>query len=276
MNNAKAQIIIIAGILILFVLLLFANTKAPLKVKDLEKEKAETSMGPAALVEMAMADLPADKKDKVETLKAKLTSAGNSQKEAVLDSLVELMESFKKPELAAYYQEQIAALKPTSENWDKAGSLYYSSTRLVKEQQRPQLYQQAVKCFSKVLSIDSTNTDARVSLGVCYVEGTSDPMKGIMLLRGVVEKDSTNINAQLNLGFFAMKSGQFEKAIDRFNKVIRIKPDYLDAYLYLADAHEKTDNKAKAIEDLEKYVHLTDDVTVKKEIQNYINKLKNN
>ena len=208
----KTQITIITGGLLLFVVLLFANTKAPVKTKDTEKEEVKLDL-----------------------------------------SLVKN--------------------KNDISDWLKAGNHYYDSTRVVKEMERPTLYRQAVECFKNVLSRDSVNIDARVGLGVCYVEGTAEPMKGITLLKGVVEQDPGNINAQLNLGFFSIKSGQYDKAIERFNKVLQIKPGYIEAYLFLADAYEKTENKAKAIESLEKYVSLSKDDSNKQEIQNYIHQL---
>ena len=78
-----------------------------------------------------------------------------------------------------------------------------------------------------------------------------------------------------NFGFFSEKSGQWDKAIARFNKVLKIKPDFIEAYLHLADAYEQKGDKTKAIASLEKYSTLVDDPTVKTEVQNYINKLKN-
>ncbi|MBA3706381.1 MAG: tetratricopeptide repeat protein [Bacteroidetes bacterium] len=87
--------------------------------------------------------------------------------------------------------------------------------------------------------------------------------------------DSNNVNLQLNFAFFSEKSGQWDKAIARFEKILRIKPDFIEAYLHLADAYQQKGDKAKAIESLETYIKLVDDVTIKTEIQEYINKLKN-
>jgi hypothetical protein len=36
--------------------------------------------------------------------------------------------------------------------------------------------------------------------GLCYAEGTSEPMKGIMLLREVIEKNPDHENARLQPG----------------------------------------------------------------------------
>ena len=57
--------------------------------------------------------------------------------------------------------------------------------------------------------------------------------------------------------------------------MLKIQPDFIEAYLHLADAYQQKGDKAKAIETLEKYITLVDDVSIKTEIQDYINKLKN-
>jgi len=101
-------------------------------------------------------------------------------------------------------------------------------------------------------------------------------MKGITILREIEKTDSNNINLQLNFAFFSEKSGQWDRAIKRFEKVLKIKPDFIEAYLHLADAYEQKGDKGKAIESLEEYLKKTDDTTAKTEIQEYINKLKTN
>ena len=62
-------------------------------------------------------------------------------------------------------------------------------------------------------------------------------MEGIMMLRELVEKDSTNIEAQYWLGVFAIKSGQLDKAVQRFQTVLRLRPDYLAACIDLGGAY---------------------------------------
>jgi tetratricopeptide (TPR) repeat protein len=130
-------------------------------------------------------------------------------------------------------------------------------------------------CFEKVLEQDPTDVETKINLASCYVEGSSDPMKGIAMLREVEKTDSNNVNLQLNFAFFSEKSGQWDKAIKRFEKVLKIKPDLIDVYLHLADAYKEKGDTQNAIKSLETYLSLVDDVLIKTEIQNYINKLKN-
>jgi lipopolysaccharide biosynthesis regulator YciM len=71
-----------------------------------------------------------------------------------------------------------------------------------------------------------------------------------------------------------MKSGQTDKAIARFKKVLKIDPAYLEAYLHLADAYEQQGNKEGTIEMLEQYVSKTEDAMVRLEVSKYIKQLK--
>jgi cytochrome c-type biogenesis protein CcmH/NrfG len=131
-------------------------------------------------------------------------------------------------------------------------------------------------CYNKALAIQPNNIQAKIQLASCYVEGSTDPMKGIGMLKEVEQADSTNIQVQMVLGSFAVKSGQFDKAEARYQKVLKIKPDYLEAYLFLADIYEKKGEKNKTIETLEKYVALTPDKEIKEQIKKYIQQLKSN
>jgi lipopolysaccharide biosynthesis regulator YciM len=136
------------------------------------------------------------------------------------------------------------------------------------------MYAEAERCILNGLKIDSFNVDAKVLLASCWVEGSDDPMKGIGLLREIEKTDSNNINLQLSFAAFSVKSAQWEKAIARYKKVLKINSEYLEAYLYLADAYEKIGNINGTIESLSHYRDKVKDPAVKKEINVYIEKLK--
>ena len=59
-------------------------------------------------------------------------------------------------------------------------------------------------------------------------------MKGILQMRSLSEKYPENADLQWNMGLFSIQSGQYEKAIARFEKVINIDAQRLDAYMQLA------------------------------------------
>ena len=68
------------------------------------------------------------------------------------------------------------------------------------------------------------------------------------MLLDVVKKDPKNFKANMNLGTFAMKSGQFDKAIIRFESVVKNIKATPDAYFYLATAYENLGKKQEAID----------------------------
>ncbi len=270
--NTK-QIAVIAGIVILIVLLLFANTKIP------EKEKVTAESGDAGhtnassiepLIENARKLLPDEQKQRVKQLEEATVSAAD--KKTAFEAIINLVDSVRQPLLAAHFMEKAALASSTEKNWEEAGNRYFMATRFFKEEEKPALYAKAMEAFEKVLQINPANTEVRINLASCYVEGP-EPMKGITMLREIEKTDSNNVNLQLNFAFFSQRSGQWDKAIARFNKVLKIQPDFVEAYLHLADAYEQKGDKQGAIESLKSYMSKTDDVTIKAEVQNYINQL---
>ena len=65
-------------------------------------------------------------------------------------------------------------------------------------------------------------------------ENPQSQMKGILQMRSLSEKYPDNADLQWNMGLFSIQSGQYEKAVARFEKVINIDAQRLDAYMQLA------------------------------------------
>lgn len=225
----------------------------------------------STLVEAAKSKLNKDQKQAIDKLEEALKSSAD--KKTAFENMIGMWDSLRQPLVASYYMEQAAKASPNAKNWMEAANRYYGSTRFAPETDRPMLFGKAIECYEKVLQLEPNNTEAKINLASCYVEGTADPMKGIAMLKEVEKTDSNNVNLQLNFAFFSEKSGQWDKAIARFEKVLQIQPDFIEAYLHLADAYEQKGDKANAIKSLEKYKNLVDDVTIKTEVQDYINKL---
>ena len=65
-------------------------------------------------------------------------------------------------------------------------------------------------------------------------DNAQSQMKGILQMRSLSEKYPENSDLQWNMGLFSIQSGQYEKAAARFEKVITIDAQRLDAYMQLA------------------------------------------
>jgi cytochrome c-type biogenesis protein CcmH/NrfG len=94
------------------------------------------------------------------------------------------------------------------------------------------------------------------------------------MIRQVVEKDSTNIYAQMMLAKGSLVSGQYDKAITRLQTINRMQPDNPEAILMLADVSERTGDKVKAVKWYEQSLRFIKRPDVRTEIEKRIAELK--
>ena len=130
----------------------------------------------------------------------------------------------------------------------------------------------AIENYQKVLAVDSTNITAKIGLASCYVEGSNNPMQGIQMLLGIVAKEPLQYDANMALGLFSMKSGQFAKAVERFENAAQSKAD-AEVYFYLAESAKEAGDKQKAIKAYENCIELLPDENTKAQVRNYLNEL---
>lgn len=79
-------------------------------------------------------------------------------------------------------------------------------------------------------------------------------MQAIFALREVVEEDSTHRDAQFYLGQFSMLSGQFDKAVERFQIVLQHHEDDVWAAVGLAQAQSKLGDTEGAIQGIQSFL----------------------
>lgn len=153
------------------------------------------------------------------------------------------------PGASAYFDEMNLTSENTASDFVQVANKYVDAFNLLQNNEALQLsyLKQANALYTKAFEKDSTNLDAKTGQGITIVNGLGMPMQGITLLLQVVEKDPKNLKANMNLGLFSMKSGQFDKAIDRFKTVISIQPD-AESYFYLATAYENLKQNKEAVD----------------------------
>ena len=139
---------------------------------------------------------------------------------------------------------------------------------------------EAISLFESALKLNPDNDDLRIGLGSCYVYGKGrsgspeETMKGIQELLAVARKDSNNMKAQIVLGVGGLVSGQFDKALERFQKVVSKEPTNLEAIAYLADAYAAKGNKDEAIKWYTISKRLANNPHYSEEVDKRINSLK--
>lgn len=268
-STRRLQWIVVGCSLLLFVLLYFANKKPEKKAEEIPQRPSTQAIDIRALVDAQIATLSDTAKRALAELEKNSADTGG------LNKLVDFFRDRKLIVAATYYYEKKAALVNTAQSWLQAGNRYFYSVAYTRDQnQIATLYQHAIRCYEQALEKDPAFTEAKVQLASCYVEGSAEPMKGITMLKELEKADSNNVQVQMVLAQFAVKSGQLDKAEQRYLKILKVKPEYLEAYLFLADVYEKKGDKAKTIETLEKYVSLTPDREIRDQVRTYIEQLK--
>jgi len=181
----------------------------------------------------------------------------------------------------AYYLIEEAKLENSENKLTFAAHLMLDNLRMQQDEEKAQwLTNQSVDLFNKALALNPTNDDLRVGLGSAYIYGAGragNPeatMQGIKELMEVAQRDSNNLQAQLVLGVGGMISGQFDKARDRFLKIVNKDPNNLEAIAYLADTYATMGQKDEAIKWYNISKKLANNSHYSKEVDERIKQLK--
>lgn len=220
----------------------------------------------------------------INDLENQLKNASGTAKLALQEKLAKQWDDVNQPAPAAFYYQAVAKQQNTFDDWLAAGNRFNDAFKLTQDTlAQPAFVNNAIACFKSAAKLQPASLDAKTGLGVAYVNQTSlgmtdpdggSPMQGIMLLLDVVKQDPKNRNANLSLGMFAMKSGQYEKAVQRFKTLIAQKPE-AEPYFYLAESYKQLGLKKEAIAAYQECKKMVPDPTFDQRIDDYIKELKN-
>lgn len=276
----RKQIAVVGLVVVLMGLLLSLDIKGLVKEDSGQSENgAENAAQSSSLTiesvsETAKLSLNANLAQQVKELEEQVKKANGSEKLALQQQLAEKWDDVNQPAASALYYEILAQSNNQYSDWLKAGDLFTDAYQAEKDSlMQPALINKAVSMYQHALDVQPASLDAKTGLGVAYVSGTPDPMKGITLLLEVVKEDPKNVKANLNLGLFSIKSGQFDKAVSRFKTVIEVKPTP-DAWFYLASAYENLGQKGDAIVAYEKSKELAADPNLSRYVDSKVQELK--
>jgi tetratricopeptide (TPR) repeat protein len=266
----KKILLVLIGAVVVFILIFIAPKTGPAipQSADVNEHGLESH-----LAEFKQ-ELNATELATIEELELKASKAAGAEKIILLDSLSKLWDGYRKPVAAAIIMNQKAEISGTDQDIFEAAEKHFYASRFSEGHISSHLIENAVKGYETILKRKPAFIDAKIGLAVCLVEGSIEPMRGIGLLKEVLEVEPENIKAHVNLGYFSIKSGQYEKAIERFEKVIQINPDYPESYLYLGDIYETQKDLEKAIVNYTLYSEKVDNPMLKHEISRYVEKLK--
>jgi len=270
LNRTKLiQLIVSAGTLVLFVVV-YAAPKNYSEKTLADRARVETKKETDKQLVEIKKELKPDAGAKLADLEKKFAAAADKEQKAnALDSLALFWDREMYPGAAVLYIEDKAMLLNTAAQWIITGDRYLSMAEFGEPENKGFRLDKAAECYQKALDMESGNLTAKTGLGTVMVRKQENPMAGIALLREVVDADPGNIRALLQLADFSIMSNQPEKAIARFDQVLQVDPNYVDAYFFKAETYAKMGKKTEALHFLEEYKTRVNPEAAK-EAENYL------
>ncbi|MCX6212481.1 MAG: hypothetical protein NT104_07920 [Bacteroidetes bacterium] len=277
----KAQwIAIIAGLILFSILYIFVPRTNKKELASTSEAAVNQGVNAKSLIDGAKTSLTADQKIALLSIENQLNT--NSKIADSIKTYKALAQFWAKEaqriEPYLYYTYSAALL----ENTEK--SLTFAAQQLVDNFTNPDappalqnwMASNAKVLLEKALVINPINDSAKINLGACYLFGniSDNPMQGILKVKEVVDKNPHNDYGQLILALGGKKSGQYEKAIERFLIVLNDQPNNIEAMVNLAECYELTNQKAIAIQWYTKVKDLVNIPEAKQAVSKRIQELK--
>lgn len=267
------------GIVLLFILFIFGKTVP-------EKNAPAAAEKPAVAGALSIKDILKDYKG---TLKAYQLDYLAKLENGVVRGDVREQQIHTYHQLAKFWKDSVRAFEPYAwytaeaaklENSEKSLTFaaHLMESRLVDEGSPALLTWLATNAkvlFEKALELNPANDSSKIGLGACYIFGniSDNPMQGILPIREIAEKNPGNVYAQKILALGGLKTGQYDKAIERLNIVLQKEPGNMEIIFRLAEAYERKGDKAAAIAQYRKLKELIQIPEAKDEIQHRIEEL---
>ena len=254
--SKKQLIISFAGLAVVILFFKFGSTVAPKSKVPPPAINTEKNFDILKFIDEEKKHLTASQIANVGKLENSVTRGDvNTQLITVNTQLANFWkDSVRSLEPYIYYLSEAAKLDKSEKNLTFAAQLILDKLRTEQDEAKLKWKTaQAIALFEKAIELYPNNDDLKVGLGSCYVlgkgrvGGPEETMKGIQQLLSVVRKDSNNMKAQMMLGVGGYVSGQYDKAIERLQKVINAQPDNVEAVAFLADTYAAKGDKAEAI-----------------------------
>ena len=264
------------------------NTVPPLKKQAADMQRPSSggavaqgpnTMKPASFDSIASESrkqLPKTVADSVLTIENKLAAMRDTTRMAVvLSDLAAIWQRNNQLRVAAFYKGKAAKLENSEKSLTFAGQFYL---QLMENENSPAIAKweaiEAASCLEQSLKINPDNEDTKLALATSYIEGTGEPMRGVQILLAITREKPEDIPANMLLGKMSVQSGQFDKALGRFETILKLQPSNTEAMYFMAQAYEGKGDKPKAIELLEKCKKIVNKPEFSRDIDQHINSLK--
>ncbi len=177
--------------------------------------------------------------------------------------------------LAGYYYYQAAADQPDTVWLRRAGEYLFEAGPLLDDSTAVGwAAQAAMDAFDRLLKVRPGDLNSRARMGALLVESGTDVMKGIGYLREVLDADPDHPLALLYLGVLSIRSGQYQKARERFLHLLNLQPQNPMVHYYLAHIYQVLDSPQQTVLHLEAWKADVQDPQLRLQIDSLIQQLK--
>lgn len=249
-----AQYLVVAAALALFAGLYWGfSTTSPSQKKTAQSRALQgESTGFETLLADARGRLNPEQAAQLNAAEAALAeAASDSARIGQLKQVSALWYDFGQVTAAAGFAEQVAQMENTDSAWSVAGALFYSALAASEDSKlRDFCTGRAVKAFESAASLNPGEAEHRVNLALVYAENPppNDQMKAVMMLRDLEKQFPDDASVYNALGRLAIKTGQWDRAIERLEKAWSLDPQNPKTPCLLAKAYQGAGQADKAAE----------------------------
>ena len=281
----KSPLIVAAASIVLLLALYFGGRTVPNKTNTPHSENdghdhsAEKIDFKKDILVQAKGKLSPDQAQRITALENSVIRGDvNEQQIHVYHQLARFWkDSAKSFEPYAYYTAEASKLENSEKSLTFAARLFLERLMATSEPaMQTWLAGSAKVLLENALKINPANDSSKIGLGACYIFGniSTNPMEGILPVREVVERNPGNVYGQMVLGLGGKKSGQYDKAIERFLAVLKAEPTNVEAVFHIAESYDLKGDKANAIVYYEKAKQLVNIPQAKEELNKRIIELR--
>lgn len=199
------------------------------------------------------------------------TVQNETHKIALLDTLGRIWLDAKYKKIAAFYIGESGKLENSEKKLNFAGHLVFEDIHDEPDPAtRKLLANLGTSYYTSSLALNPASEEIILESSQFYIEGVGDVMKGVGQLLALVEKDPGNVPANTVLGRMAVESGQYDKAIERADKLIKLNPKLVEPYLFKAEALKRSGKVEEAVSTLESVKTIVNNPSFSKDVDEYI------
>jgi len=272
--NRQQLVVVIAAISL--VLILFSLPKVLLNKEEKELENSaafDKEQQKAPKKEHGIVSFKGRDKMKAEVIKDKLLKSDLAQSRILLDSLSSVYNSNGFYDSTAYYYERTLKKYNSTSNVIAIGDATYKAYYFATDDESAAGWAlKTQEYYQKALNQDSSLLDIKARMAMTYTKG-KNPMKAVLTLREVLDKDPENEQALLNIGLLSVQSGQFEKAVERFKKLLTVNKKNWLGMFYLGIAYNELGKKDLAKDCFTQVKANENEVQIKEAAEQYLKQL---